>query len=247
MILSPNFPRYRAAELIQFTRNVVEIVDANDAPTLNLQTQRDALASRLEALAAEFRPVLASEVTAELVALDERRDRAISGISNLVRAYLNHYDSSRVAAANRLLEDLERHGPMVGRLRYQLETGVLATITTDWLSKDPLLDAVQDLDLEDWVLELKAANDEFDDKYVQRARETAGDPSQIAALRDETVEAWRTLVAHLTAHATLTPSAAYDALGDELNSLITNYNEAVQARENGGEEEGEPGEEPAPE
>jgi hypothetical protein len=83
------------------------------------------------------------------------------------------------------LEDLDRHGSSVARLRYQLETGVLNAITSDWADKDPLVGAVQDLSLQDWLAELTAANSEFDTKYVARARETAGDASQVAALRAE--------------------------------------------------------------
>jgi hypothetical protein len=41
-------------------------------------------------------------VTAELVELDERRDQAITGITQLLRAYQYHFDPIKVAAANRL-------------------------------------------------------------------------------------------------------------------------------------------------
>jgi hypothetical protein len=245
MINYADFTRYRAAEFIQFLSNALDIVDSNDPVTLNLQAQRDALFASHTALAEEYRPATASEVTAELVALDERRDQAISGISQFLRAHQNHFDPSKVAAANRLLEDLARHGANPARLRYQLQTGILKTIVGDWESDDTLVDAIQDLGLGDWLAELRTANDTFDTKYVQRARETAGDPSQVAALRAQCTEDWDSLEAHLTAHATLTPSAAYTSLVNELNNLITTYNQAAEGRESGEGESSDDSESPA--
>jgi hypothetical protein len=57
--------------------------------------------------------------------------------------------------------------------------------------------------------------------------------------RAQSTEDWDTLEAHLTAHATLAPSAAYASLVNELRNLIITYNQAVEARKSSEDESAE--------
>jgi hypothetical protein len=90
--------------------------------------------------------------------------------------------------------------------------------------------AIASLGLTDWVVELRTANQEFDRNYVLRSQEMAGDSSQVIALRATALEKWNELTAHLTAHATLTPSPLYSKTIAELNRLIDDYKNAAASR-----------------
>lgn len=225
MINSPRLTAYRTGEFTQFFRNGIAIVNDNAAPALDVAPQVAALETQVGLLEDDFKTEQASTITETLEQLDDRRDRAWNGISAQVRSFLNHFETAKVDAAKLLLGNLENYGPAIARLRYQLETGTLNNILDDWEGQAPLSAAVTTLGITDWVAELRTANTQFDAAYVQRTQETAGPASQVLALRGTVTEAWNTLKDHITAHATLTPSAAYTQVIDELNNLITQYNE----------------------
>jgi hypothetical protein len=230
MITTINLPRLRAAEFIQFHSNVFQIIEANDPPALKVDVQLTALEAALAALDAEYKRQTSSAITLTLAQLDERRDNAFTGIQRVVSGYELHFDAAKVTAARRITLVFNKYGSGVTRLRYQQETGEIRSLGADLTGDAEVAAAVTALGLGAWVAELNAANAAFDEAYVQRSRETAGDPSQVLALRVVLAEKWETLKAHLTAHATLTPSAVYTKTIAELNSLIDDYNNATVSR-----------------
>ena len=230
MIDTPRSSYYRTAEYIQFLSNVFQIMEANDAATLLVQPQTSALENAMGDLDAEYKRQTSSTITATLAELDERRDNAFTGIQRVVSGFELHFDPAKVTAAQRIGLVFSKYGLGVTRLRYQQETGEINAIIQD-LSGDPAVAAaLTALGLDAWVTELMTANSAFDGAYVQRAREMAGDPSQVLALRAAAGQTWEDLKAHLTAHATLTPSQLYKDTVAQLNSLISDYNDATAAR-----------------
>lgn len=230
MINNTNSQRYRVAEYIQLLTNALRIIKSNDPSLLKIEVQNSALETSVGALDAEYKRQSSSSITATLVQLDERRDDAYTGIFRVVSGYALHFLPAKKEAARRIGLIVNKYGSGVTRLRYQQETGEIRSLVGDLQGDATAVNDISELGLTEWVEELRLANVEFDQAYVERAQQQAGDSSQVIALRATTQQKWEELTAHLTAHATLTPSALYQKTIAELNSLIDDYRNAVAGR-----------------
>jgi hypothetical protein len=65
-----------------------------------------------------------------------------------------------------LLDILNRFGERIYKLRYQLETATINSIVAEWEEKHS--DKISQLQLIDWVNELKTSNQNFNNKYIAR-------------------------------------------------------------------------------
>ena len=126
------------------------------------------------------------------------------------------------------------------------ETSVIQSILADFTNRAELAAAVAALGLNAWVAYLGAVNTEFDQVYVQRSQQTAGDPSKVLDLRAAVTAAWETLKQHITAHATLTPTPALTKTVSEMNRLIEDYNKSVAGRGGAAPEEPQAPADPEP-
>lgn len=79
------------------------------------------------------------------------------------------------------------YGSGIARLNYQAETATVNNLLRDWENKPDLADAITTFNLTSWVNELKAANEEFNTKYLLRTQEYGdASPETIKTKRDET-------------------------------------------------------------
>lgn len=225
-----NHRRYRVAEFLQFLTNALQIIESNDPASLKIVTQYTALETADAALNKEYKKQTSSSITATLIELDERRDRAYTGILRVVSGFELHYEVEKRAAAQRIGLIGNKYGAGVTRLRYQQETGEIRCLVGDLQADAAAVAAIAELGLTGWVEEMRVANQAFDTAYVQRSQEMAGDSSQVITLRATALEKWLELTAHLTAHATLTPSALFTKAIAELNRLIDDYKTATVKR-----------------
>ena len=123
----------------------------------------------------------------------------------------------------------------------QAETSTIDGIVNDWESKPELSAALTKLHLNDWVAELKTANQLFEKKYLQRTREYgAANPDTLKSKREEMLAAYYELRKFIEAYAAVNPSSNYEKLISELNALIEQYNELIYMRA------AEPAAEPTP-
>ncbi len=228
---TPYFTRYRHGEFLQYLVDVLTIVDKEDLNALLLQPQRDQLQTLTDQIDDLFNRSQASAITQQLIALDDRRDRAIVGIRAYIESYQYHFDPALVTASTALRNDLNRHGNNIPRLSYQEETIVLSKIIEDWSTTTELTNAVTALNLGNWITELQDANTAFAESYIDRVTETSANPTTtIIGLRIEAITAYRALLAHIQAHATLGTNAIYDELDNQISTLAGQYNQVVDNR-----------------
>lgn len=87
------------------------------------------------------------------------------------------------------------------------------------------------MQLNDWVTHLKTTNTDFSTRYLSRIEERAADSGEtVSKLRPETTEAYRDLINHLNAHATLNTSPEHGALQTQISVLAGQYNQVVNNR-----------------
>lgn len=147
-------------------------------------------------------------------------------------------------AGKQVLAAMDKYGRNLPRLNYIAETEVIVSLTDDFSNDADLRAAATTLNLQDWVKELSTANTLFNSRYLARNTDYAAQPGgNLQEQRDVTTETYRVLTDHITAHATLTPSVAYTKLVNEINTLIDQYNQLINNRSGGGEEE-QPGDTP---
>ncbi len=218
--------KYRNGDFLQYLHNVLEMLTEARAEKLELVPSRAELQKRTNDFATHFQPAQGSELTAEIAALDDRRDRAFTGIKLQLKALQYHYKPSTVQHAERLLDKLNDYGDRIPLMRYQLETATLAGLLKDW--KTQCTDSMTALALTGWVNELEEANNQLNEKYVARTQEKSlQNAGALRELRITLTKTYRRLVAQFEARALLFPSDLFSVVTAEWDSLIAEYNRAV--------------------
>jgi hypothetical protein len=236
MIHAINLMLLRNAEYLQFQKDILGIAGRNSPATLNVQQRFDAMNNKLAEMEGLFKKVMASEITAELLALDERRDNAVNGISQLVLAYTYHYDETLRKAAGHLDTNLKLYGAGIARMNYQAETTTITAILNDWNTKPELTNAAASLGLGNWMAELENANHLFNSRYLDRTQEVGNaNPDSLRSKRVEMNEAYYGLRDRIDALHTLADiePSAYTPVINQLNVLIDEYNQTIARRGNG--------------
>lgn len=192
-------------EYIEFMLEFMGIVDANNPTALQVKVLHDAANARLAEVQNLFRIEQGSDLTNDILAADNRRDEAITGISGLVDAFAHHFDDRIVQAAQGLQNDLAKyHSSNIARESLAAETTIIAKIADDWTNLPNLSAWVGQLGIDRWVAELKTANDAFRALYASRDAENAAKPSdKMIDKRNEMNQAYLTLRKNLNAHTTI--------------------------------------------
>lgn len=235
----------RNSEFIRFNKDVLSICSSNNAAALGIAPQVAALQTSTAPLDELFAKERGNLVTPELEALDARRDAALTGIRMLAEAQTYHYDPVSAKAGQQVFAAIDKYGRNLARLNYIAETEVIVSLADDFATYADLNAAAITHNIHDWLKELSTANTLFNTRYLARNTDYAAKPGgNLQQQREVTTEAYRSLADHITAHATLTPSAAYTKLINEINTLIDQYNLLLKNRGGAGEEE-QPGDTPA--
>ncbi|CAL2095785.1 DUF6261 family protein [Tenacibaculum sp. 190524A02b] len=228
---NPNLIRYRNVEFVQYLRQTLETINKQEVAELQLTEPLNTLTTVFNKLFDAFQLAQGSAITKEIQALDARRDKAVTGIRTLVVAYGSHFEEAIATQANLVLDAIDRYGANIARRAYNEQTGILYSIVKDIEGEASLTQALTDLSLEEWFAELKAANIEFDTRYIERIEERADVPDiKFLELRKEATEAYSVLVEHIKAHKTLSANVVYGVLLDRLSEFAKQYNQAVANR-----------------
>ncbi len=232
MIQTAYILRYRNSEFIQFQNDVMKLLNRQPKLKADLTVQLTNLQEPVQQMALIFKQQSGTPTTKTLEKADARRDRAIVGIRTLIKSFTYHHHEDKSAAARVLLKSIDQYGTRISRLNYQAQTAVLDKIVYDWKNNPDLQTYVDLLELHEWVEELKEANRNFNELYLIRTAEYAKRmmATSMPELREAATLAYRNLLKHIEAHATLTPTEAHHTLLKRLNALIKQYNVLVEER-----------------
>ena len=115
MIHAIDFKGLLNGEYLQFMEHCTKLVNDADPGKLKVKDQAMHLHLKLTEADALFKLPLANSITAELLAIDLKRDNAITGISFVIKGYLLHFDPKIVAAAKELDSHLKLYGSGIAR------------------------------------------------------------------------------------------------------------------------------------
>ena len=233
MYTTINYRRLKNRTFVQFFQHLLGIVNSGNPETLLVKEQYDELLPLVAVLFELTQADKGSEISEELVELDGKRDTTWFGIDLQIQSFANHYDPAKQEAAIALENSLTPFGIGITRLKYVEETNTINGIINKWGNTPELSTAVASIGLTDWVSKLKDENILFDTKFQARVNERADAPDLKAIkVRKQIIAAYRELLAHLQAHATLSKDGTYDTINNRINQLIDEYNKMIPKKEN---------------
>lgn len=231
MITSATIGRYRIKEFIQFIQNSLIIINQHSPNKLRIKAQYNGLNKEFLQLEQAYKQESMSETGIKLVELDAQRDQAIICLRMISEGYVRHPKEALRSAGELVVDCINKYGTRLYSLNYSAETAALKNIVRDLQSIPTCAQAIKDMHLEEVVNEMKKANQEFEQVFIQRLEETSKEETQSTReLVQSTSEAYRTLVKHIEAHSTLTPSAEYTLFINHLNENIEHFNQIVDRR-----------------
>lgn len=239
MIKISNLNKLRISELLQFIMDVLGICQKYDPEKLLIAPKVEALKADNKVLDAAFKVSPGSSISEQIETLDERRDDCLIGIRTCAVGFSHHYDSEMAQAGLYVLDSFRTYGKNIARLNYPSETSTVSSLTSDWESNAKYNTALIKLNLLVWARELRSINTEFNDVYLSRVTEKAGEPSVVATEYKHTVMgSYQGLVTRINARAEVDEDGQYLLLINELNELIDKYNTIVKNR--GGKDKPDP-------
>ncbi len=231
MILPAIFKKFRINEFVQFFVDVIGLCEKNNPETLNINVQLETLKETNARLDEAFKRDQKSGVTKQLTLLDQQRDEDIICLRMLADAFSHYFEEDKKNAGERILTCIDKYGSSIYRMNYHAETSTVDNLGKELKNTAELAEAINTLGIADVVDHMAGTNDQFKDLYQQRVQEEAANNDVSAGeIIKEALNNYHTLVTHIEAHATITPSDAYTKLINELNGLIERYNATMALR-----------------
>lgn len=225
----------RNAEYLQFLKQILAIVNANDPKALSIKPQYNKLQLAYGVVDGLFANDQSNPLTQALVDLDIRRDNAITGISTLLNAFSYHFDALIASQAQTLTNHLANYGTGIARETALAETAIIANIVADWNTSPEMVSAIKALNLKAWAAELETANTAFDTQYLARNQTMgAASPDTMKQKRQEATNSYYELRNKLNGYFIVNDGAEpFTKTTNELNALIGQYNVLITGRKSG--------------
>ncbi|MCW3074893.1 MAG: hypothetical protein JWP69_1962 [Flaviaesturariibacter sp.] len=236
MINKVNLSNLRNPEFIQYlTQFLTALTAAFGATPLPvavaaLKTQLTTLLDQANQAFINDNAALLSE---QLQQLDAKRDRLLKAIAKLVDALTDHPFEEMRNAAIQVQHNLKLYGASIWSQSHNAETATINNIINDWVVKPDLSAAVMLLGLDVWNDALKAANTDFNSKFVERNDATATTtlPYTLREKRVEAGMAYTALVNKLRGHYEVAGGAEpWLGLAASLNALTETYADMLAVR-----------------
>ncbi len=228
MITLTKVEKFRNSIFIGLQNDGVTIAEKYDLVTLKLNDGVSKIKTNILKLNEVYALARKNGNTEVIEELDEKRDKALIGIKGLTEAFLNHFNILKVNAAKNILIAYEKYGKRIDKLSYLAETEAVRSFVNDFDTDTTLKANATLLDITDWILELKTANEDFNSVYLNRNKELAEQPDQnLKNLRKPAFDDFNSFYNLVSAYNTINPNTDYAKLLSELNELLLKYNATV--------------------
>jgi hypothetical protein len=165
-----------------------------------------------------------STFTAEIAVADDRNDRLVTGIKDIIAGSMRHFDQKVVKAAIALHDRLKAFGRIESK-SYEEQAAALHILVNDLLGKFSA-DAAT-VGISSWVTELAVALADFERLLKQRNDETASrlPHRTLKEIRHDIDEIYHQMIARIDAAAMLDDEDTYTLFIQQLNAEIIYFNE----------------------
>ena len=208
-----------------FVSNMAERAEKDAAVSEKCAAQVKALRAAVTAEDESLKISAKSLITDKINEADRLRDQLYSGYKKAVSGYTD-FPVEEMADAAKVLAQHIKDYKIDTQAQLDKETGLLVNFIQDLEGKyKPQVDA---LSLGAFVEKLRAANETVRELTAQRTDErSAKTAGALKTARAASDEAYKTLVAHVNAHALLEGDAEYSAFMDYANTEIEHFRQEV--------------------
>ena len=208
-----------------FVSNMAERAEKDTAVAEKCAAQVKSLRSAVTAEDENLQISAKSLVTDKIAEADKERDRLYAGYKKAVGGYEGFPDAAMAEAAKVLAQHIKDY-KINPQMQLDKETGLLVNFLQDLEGK--FAEQVKALNLTAFAEKLKAANEAVRELTAQRTDErSAKTAGALKTARAASDEAYKTLVAHVNAHALLEGEADYGAFIDCANTEIEHFRQEV--------------------
>ncbi|MFZ4548865.1 MAG: DUF6261 family protein, partial [Bacteroidales bacterium] len=169
-----------------------------------------------------------SMLTDDIAEADDLRDNTFIGLCDAIKSAGRHFRPEVQQAASRLQVIIGNHSNLI-RKSYDEETAAINSLINDFNTVGAADVAI--IGLTDWVNELQANNNAFDDLKKGRYTEEAGKTQlQMKEVRLQLDEAYHAIVNRINALIVVNGETAYSNFVNELNQRVESYSKLVAQR-----------------
>ncbi|MFC4231052.1 DUF6261 family protein [Parasediminibacterium paludis] len=235
MITKATTSRYLLGDFINFIKNILVIITGNAIVASEIKTFTEALQAKHLQIDAAYAYQKDSPESKEIETQDVRRDVAFMGIKTVANGFAMHFDEAKRQAAKAILACIAKYGKDIQVQSDTTETTILDKMVTDFETDPILVAACETLGITSWVGELKAANQKFNAKFLERNKKYALKPKESASeLKPQVTKVYEALMVQIDSRNNIDTTGKYTPLVNEINALIAQHNNKVTARESSG-------------
>lgn len=227
-IKSVDNTRFRNNEHFQFHTEVKDLVTAEGAAKLKIDTQFATYLACYNNEDEAFQKIAKSATTEAIESADKRRDQTFRGVADAVKSALRHFDPAVCDAAKRLKIVLDTYGN-VAAMPLNEETSAIYNLVQELTGASAA--HVQKLGIAPWITELESNNKAFDALVKSRNDETASKTElRMKSCRKELDTVYATIVHRLDALITIEGEGNYEPFVRKLNAYVDRYNLTIAQR-----------------
>jgi hypothetical protein len=162
-----------------------------------------------------------SFLTDDLKTLDTQRDDSLISLKNAIKAHLKSSDNEKRKDAHKVMAVLDNYGNMA-RMNYPTESAAIYNFVQDMEGK--FSREVKNLELNNWVNDVKRFNTRFMTVYNERFAEEAEKPDlKLADVRKDVDAKYNSLIKVIEAFILTNPNHELDDFVRQLNIVIKKY------------------------
>lgn len=226
--LKSHFEALRNEEHLQFQSEIKTLIEQYDAAKLGIEPQFRQFMEQYTNEVNAINVITKSATSDQLVQVDNERDEIFRGLSDTVKANLNHRNPAKRDAATRLKVLFDFYGN-VARKPYNEETTAIVKIVSELNGKYGADSEV--IGLKEWIADLESKNNEFD--ALMKIRFTEGATKLDVAMKSTRVEIDsinREIATMLDALMLVNGSQAYEPFVREYNARVEKYEQTLAMR-----------------
>ncbi|MDR3260869.1 MAG: DUF6261 family protein [Tannerella sp.] len=167
--------------------------------------------------------------TAKMIVADQKRDHTFRSLTDLVRAFLNHFDSAKREAAQQLTILFDHYGNLARKAPNEETAGIHNLLQE---LNGPYAAQVELLGIHEWTTQLSLDNEEYEALVRDRNAEVATRSQlRMKEIRRQVQDVYALIVDHIQSSIVIYGEQAYAAFVNELNAFIKRYNDVLAQRQ----------------
>ena len=220
--------KMRNDEYFQYHTEFIELVNRAGADNLKIEPQFETYMPLYAQVDEALMKIMKSAYTAKIQEADKRRDKVFRGLVDKCRAAEKHFRPEAQQAAEKLKILFNTYGNLAKRPLNEQTSGVYNLLQE---LEGRFADDIRAVGVEEWVAELKDANNAFVELYRQRFDETT-ERTDIVLRKARTAldAAYRTIIERINALVIVEGEERWIDFIRSLNTVIDKYATIIKQR-----------------